>query len=404
MAELYQDFAPTASPLARSRPPRVRAERVKTEELAEPRRVLVIYTGGTIGMQETERGYAPVSGYLEKQLFQMPQFHDPRRPPLTTPVSRLGARVRFEVLEYDPLLDSSNMGIENWVQIARDIGENYDRFDGFVVLHGTDTMAYTASALSFMLENLGKPVMITGSQIPLTQLKTDAVDNLLDALLLAGLFEIPEVGLQFHHRLFRGNRARKVDAIGLEAFRSTRYPPLAEVAIDVEVDWEHVRHTPEVPMTLRTHMSHNVAALRLYPGLTGAVLDNFLRPPLAGLILETYGMGNGPDMRRALLGALEAGSERGVVIVNVSQCERGAVRPSYAAGKALADAGVISGHDMTPEAALTKLSWLIGSGRSREDVVADMGRDLRGELTVRQRGRSRPAQGGAAMPDERPLT
>lgn len=361
------------------------------DEISDARSVLVIYTGGTIGMRETDRGFAPVPGYLEKQLFQLPQFHDPQRPPLTTPMSRYGRRIRFEVLEYEPLLDSSNMTIENWIRIADDIAASYDHYDGFVVLHGTDTMAYTASALSFMLEELAKPVILTGSQIPLTQLKTDAVDNLLDALMLAGLFEIPEVSLHFHHRLLRGNRARKVDAVGLDAFRSTSYPALAEVGIEIEVAWEHVRLPPRTPFRVRTHLSPNVASLRLYPGLTEGVVENFLRPPLEGLILETYGMGNGPDQRPELLSALEAGSMRGVVIVNVSQCERGAVRPSYASGKALADAGVVSGHDMTPEAALTKLSWLLGSGLPRDEVVRRLGEDLRGELTIRPQGLSRPS-------------
>ncbi len=356
------------------------------------RNVLVIYTGGTIGMRETSRGYAPVPGYLERKLFELEQFHDPRRAPLTTPASRHGGRIRFRVIEYDRLKDSSNMGVDDWVTVAEDIGRYYERFDGFVVLHGTDTMAYTASALSFMLEGLKKPVILTGSQIPLAQLKTDAVDNLLDALTLAGWFEIPEVGLHFHHRLWRGNRSQKVDARGLDSFHSGNHPPLAEVGIDVEVDWDNVRPSPTEPFVVRAHMSQRVAALRLYPALTDDLLENFLRHPLQGLVLETYGAGNGPDARPEIMRALERGTARGVVIVNVTQCHRGRVRPSYAAGRALADAGVVNGQDMTPEAALTKLAWLLGSGKGTDDVRAEVGRDLRGELSLPTGGRRRPAR------------
>ncbi|MCA9694960.1 MAG: asparaginase, partial [Myxococcales bacterium] len=207
----------------------------------EPRAVLLIYTGGTIGMARSPRGYAPVPGLLAELLRARPDFQDRDRPPGVTPPTRHGRRIRYDILEYAPLVDSSNMGMGDWAQIARDIGRRYDAYDAFVVLHGTDTMAYTASALSFMLANLGKSVIVTGSMIPLTEVRSDGADNLLSALILAGHYELPEVGLYFHRQLLRGNRTRKVDAAGLGAFASANFPPLATVGVDIEVAWERVR-------------------------------------------------------------------------------------------------------------------------------------------------------------------
>jgi L-asparaginase type I len=338
-------------------------------------RVLVIYTGGTIGMRETARGFGPEPGFLAERLARLPQLQDPSMP-------------AHDLLEYTPLLDSSNMGMEDWARVASDIGARYDAYDGFVVLHGTDTMAYTASALSFMLENLAKTVVLTGSQISLAHVRNDAVENLLGALALAGGFAVPEVGLYFHDKLLRGNRAQKVDASGFDAFASGNYPPLAVAGVELEVKWPLVRPAPVVgaKLAVRTAMEPNVAALRLFPGITTAIVENYLRPPLRGLVLETYGTGNAPDRRTDLLQALRAATDRGVVIVNCTQCHRGTVNPSYATGKALLDAGVVGGADMTPEAALAKLSFLLGSGTSVEDVRRAVQLDLRGELTARRTG------------------
>jgi L-asparaginase type I len=343
-------------------------------------RVLVLYTGGTIGMRSGPRGYEPVPGFLREQLARLPQFHDPFQPPLTTPSGRYDRRVHFEIIEHDPLLDSSSMSVENWVRIGLDIEAHYDDFDGFVVLHGTDTMAYTASALSFMLGSLGKPVVLTGSQIPLSELRNDAIDNVLDALVFAGLFAIPEVTVFFHHQLFRGNRCRKVDAQSFDAFRSPNFPALATVGVDVEVAWHRVLPKPKAPLNVLPFRPRHVAALRLFPGMSGALLSRFLGEGMQGLVLETYGSGNGPD-RPDLLRALREASDTGVVIVNVSQCARATVKPSYAAGQALTEAGVVSGRDMTAEAALTKLSWLASQDLSAEAMRRRMTEDLRGELT-----------------------
>lgn len=357
---------------------------------AEPAHVLVLYAGGTIGMREGGRGYVPSPGYLGEQLEALPQFHDPTVSiaatadvrTFVTPPSREGRRVAFTVKEYDPLLDSSNMGMGDWARIAEDIGRAYERYDAFVVLHGTDTMAYSASALSFMLENLAKTVILTGSQIPLTTARTDALDNLLGALTIAGQFEIPEVCLYFAHKLLRGNRAQKQDASGFDAFWSGNFPPLVEVGIDIHANWERIRRPAEGPFGVHTAMNPNVAALRLFPGITVETLSNFLRPPLEGVVLETYGSGNAPDRRRDLLDALAEATARGVVIVNCTQCHKGTVNRAYAAGKALAEVGVVPGADLTPEAGLTKLSYLLGKGLSPEAVRARMTEDLRGELTV----------------------
>lgn len=345
-------------------------------------RVLIIYTGGTIGMKDTPRGYMPVRGFLAELLATMPQFHDRTRPMLTTPLSRYGRRTHYQIIEFDPLLDSSNMGMEDWVKIARTIERCYDEYDAFIVLHGTDTMAYTASALSFMLENLGKTVILTGSQIPVAEARNDAVDNVLGALTIATHYEIPEVCLYFNHKLLRGNRAQKTDASGFAAFQSGNFPPLVEVGTEIRVEWERILAPPSGRFRVIPITAGDVAVLRLFPGISAEMLSRLLQPPLAGLVLESFGAGNAPDRRQDFLDALRAGTERGVVIVNVTQCQRGMVTTEYATGKALADVGVIGGADMTPEAALTKLSFLLSRHRDRADVARLMRVNLRGELTA----------------------
>lgn len=345
-------------------------------------RVLIIYTGGTIGMKDTPRGYAPAPGFLSELLAAMPPFHDRTMPAHTTPISRYGRRVRYDILEYAPLLDSSNMGLEDWVKIARDVERHYDAYDAFIVLHGTDTMAYTASALSFMLENLGKTVILTGSQIPLAEARSDAIGNVLGALTIAGHYEIPEVCLYFDNRLMRGNRTQKTDASGLAAFASGNAPPLVEVGIEVKVEWDRILAPPTRPFRVNPITHQAVAALRLFPGISAEMITNVLRPPTEGLVLESFGAGNAPDHRADFLDALRAGTDRGVVIVNVTQCQRGAVTTDYATGAALAEVGVIGGADMTPEAALTKLAWLLSQGLPRAEVARLMQTNLRGELTT----------------------
>lgn len=352
------------------------------------KRIYVAYTGGTIGMGRTAEGYRPERGNLQQQLDAMPELQHESMPLVT-------------LHEYDPLLDSANMTPAQWVKIARDIAENYDAFDGFVVLHGTDTMAYTASALPFMLKGLGKPVIVTGSQIPLCEVRNDARENLITSLLIASTYDIPEVCLYFGAKLLRGCRAVKVSADGFAAFDSPNEPPLGTVGIDIDINWPLVRRDGSQRLEVEPIDAPIVSTLRLFPGISSELVRNVLRPPLQGLVIEAYGVGNGPDQDEAFLDVLREATARGVVIVACTQCTEGMVEMTeYATGSALACAGVIGGHDMTVEAALTKLSYLLSRGMSADAVRAEMHRNLRGELTERFSTASRP---GRPRPLIRPL-
>ncbi len=337
---------------------------------SEGAEVYVIYTGGTIGMRLHSSGYAPSPGYLVDQLRQMPELKSNLLP-------------AFEVIEYEPLLDSSNMQPPDWITIARDIASHHDDYDGFVVLHGTDTMAYTASALAFLLPGLRKPVVVTGSQIPLCEVRTDARENFITSLMVATQPGVPEVCLCFGERILRGCRAVKVSADGLNAFDSPNFPPLGRAGIEVEMRRELLRTVPADTQVVTPALdSPPVAALRLFPGIRHELVRNVLQPPLQGLVLEAYGAGNAPDRDEPLLQALREASDRGVVVVACTQCHQGTVNlGAYETGAALAQAGVISGLDMTPEAALTKLTTLLGRGLPPETVRDLMQQNLVGELT-----------------------
>ncbi|XP_068110326.1 60 kDa lysophospholipase isoform X1 [Hyperolius riggenbachi] len=370
--------------------------------IASEARVLMVNTGGTIGMTLQNEVLAPRANAFAKALKKLPilhdetyaqqtrlyDFHDFPENTLVLPLSKQNKRIVYTVLEYSPLQDSCNMTTDDWAKIAKDIQKYYEHYDGFVILHGTDTMAYTASALSFMCENLGKTIVLTGSQVPIYEMRNDGRDNLLGALLIAGQFVIPEVCLYFHHKLYRGNRVTKVDAGSFNAFSSPNLPPLANAEVDITINWETVwRANTTKKFLVHTSMIRNVGLLRIFPGITAATVKAFLQPPMEGIVLETYGSGNAPNCRIDLLQELEAATDRGVLIINCTQCLRGSVTVSYATGKALSVVGVIPGCDLTPEAALAKLSYVLGKTHlSLEQKKQMLFENLRGEMTVSSTG------------------
>ncbi|EKE77935.1 asparaginase [Gallaecimonas xiamenensis] len=333
------------------------------------KRIYVAYTGGTIGMQKSAKGYVPVPGYLVEHVKSHPDFQRPEMPD-------------FDIHEYCPLMDSSDMTPADWQHIADDIQQHYDQYDGFVILHGTDTMAYTASALSFMLENLGKPVIVTGSQIPLSALRSDGQENLLTALYLAADYPIAEVSLFFNNQLFRGNRATKAHADGFDAFASPNFPPLLEAGIQIRKVGAKQALQPKGDFKVHRITPQPIGMVRLYPGIDPLIISNLIQQPVKALILQSYGVGNAPSNPK-LLAALEKASEQGIVVINLSQCFKGAVNMTgYATGTGLAACGVISGGDMTVEAALTKLHFLFSQNLSPKAVREQLAENLRGELSV----------------------
>lgn len=335
------------------------------------KRVCIINTGGTLAMDHGQDGYQPKPGFLASQLERVDELKRAGMP-------------AFELVEYDPVIDSSNMFPENWLQIAKDIQSRYDEFDGFVVIHGTDTMAHTASALAFIFDGLTKPIILTGSQIPLVEIRNDARGNLITAILLAVEYHIPEVCIFFGNRLLRGCRATKVSASSFGAFDSPNFPPLGTVGTHINVFTHRVRvnenHGPLAVFPIR---SQSIATFRLFPGVNHEVLDNVLRQPLVALVLETYGVGNGPSRDKQLLKVLTQASERGTIVVSCSQSQHGRInQTSYATGSAFFAAGVVSGVDMTIEAALAKLHYLFSMYDSPERIRPLIATDLAGELTL----------------------
>ena len=338
--------------------------------------VLLIYTGGTIGMIEN-----PETGALENFNFAHLLKHVPEL-----------KRFNYHISSYqfEPPIDSSDMEPSLWAKIVAIINDNYESFDGFVILHGTDTMAYTASALSFMLENLAKPVILTGSQLPIGTLRTDGKENLITSIEIAaakrpdGTALVPEVCIFFENELMRGNRTTKINAENFNAFRSFNYPVLASAGIHIKYNNVQI-HTESTQGGLQPHylLDTNIAILKLFPGIQESVVDAILSiEGLKAVVLETYGSGNAPR-KEWFLRRLHDACEQGIVIVNVTQCSAGTVEMErYETGYRLMQAGVVCGYDSTTESAVTKLMFLLGHNYSPAEVRELMNRPIAGEITI----------------------
>lgn len=330
--------------------------------------VYVIATGGTIGMVKTSEGYVPQTGHLANAMAKIPELQNADMPAYT-------------IYEYSQPIDSANMTPQHWMNIAEEIKKNYDKYSGFVILHGTDTMSYTASALSFMLENLSKPVILTGSQLPLFETRSDARENLINAIMLAGNYKIPEVCVYFNNKLFRGNRSKKIDASSFAAFASPNFPTLGKIGTEIRIRKDLLREKATQRLKVQAMQPVIIGTLRVFPGIAPKLLDYILQPPLQALVLETYGTGNAPE-DKDFLSSIRQATERGIIIVNCSQCDYAKVRMSdYASGTSLLNAGVVSGADMTVEAAVTKLFYLFSQNLSGIEIKNRMMQNLRGELT-----------------------
>ncbi len=339
-------------------------------------KVLMIYTGGTIGMIENSQ-----TGALEPFNFDHVLQNVPKLKMLNFTV---------DPYAFSRPVDSSEMTPQHWCDIAKVIEEKYDSYDGFVVLHGTDTMAYTASALSYMLENLAKPVIITGSQLPIGEVRTDGEENLITALHIAATKDkdgkpmVREVAILFDDYLWRGNRSTKHSSDNFNAFQSNNYPPLARIGLSIIFNREALlRRDEDKPLKVNYNMDCSVSYLNLFPGINENIVSHLLHAPgLKGVVLKTFGAGNGPNYPWFIKAISEA-VNRGIVIVNVTQCSNGSVMPNlYANGQELAKRGIVAANDMTSEAAVTKLMYLFGKGMNSREVADTMQKSICGEITV----------------------
>jgi len=343
-------------------------------KMSDKPKILIIYTGGTIGMINDPKTGHLISFDFDHIYHQVPELE------------RL--HVVLETISFHPPLDSSEMNPKYWADIAEKVSANYEKYDGFVILHGSDTMAYTASALSFMLQNLSKPVILTGSQLPIGTIRTDGKENLITAIEIAasknskGESMIQEVAVYFEFSLFRGNRCSKISANQFEAFSSPNYPKLAEAGIDINFNEDKFFKSDSKELKLFTEFDNHVALLKIFPGFSASVYKNlFDIQQVKGIIMETFGAGNAPsnDEFRQLISKY---IQNGGIVLNITQCNSGSVQQGkYETSSFFDKVGVISGKDMTTEAALAKMMYLLGSQTSKEEIQQQLGISLQGEFT-----------------------
>lgn len=334
------------------------------------KRICILYTGGTIGMVPSEKGYVPSSGAFLELLRSIPDLYWKDMP-------------NWDVVEFDPLLDSSDITVREWNQIGSAIAERYDDYDGFVVLHGTDTMAYSASAISFMLENLSKPIIFTGSQIPLGQIRSDGRDNIISSVLIAASGEVHEVCIYFNGVLLRGNRSTKRSSDQFEAFEAPNDAPLAHAGIQIVYKRRALRPACTEPFRFQPFKELPIGVIKIFPGIQFDYFESLMTDKLKGVVLETFGAGNIPgSAQNALLPIIDRAYKNGTIITVCSQCSQGAVSlGTYAASSALRRVGAVNGKDMTTEAALAKSYYLLSVSDDMAWVKAQMQKNLRGELT-----------------------
>lgn len=332
-------------------------------------KILLLHTGGTIGMTWTKDGYKPDGKYFKDAIYHMDSLKAHGMP-------------KWDYMETKPLLDSSKMSVKEWNVIGKIIADNRDKYDGFVILHGTDTMAYTASMLSFMLQNINKPVILTGSQIPLCETRSDGRDNLITSMIIAGEGKIKEVCIYFGGLLLRGNRSTKYSADNMRAFGSPNYPQLASAGIAIQYNESAFLKANNKSFRFQAIKDVPIGVISVFPGFKFELFESIITDNLKGVVIETFGSGNIPNDEKELLPIIKKANRNGVVIVVCSQCPQATVDMSiYETGKSLRKAGAVSGKDLTTEAAVAKLYYLFNRYKDIDKIKDAMEKNICGELT-----------------------